>query len=226
MNRVLKRCFLLGALCGVFCAAGCAEFGTYMRDRGHDFADCFTVRAGLAYGFGVRAQVTNYFGASAGFSLDIKKYGFFGRERVKVEGGWGGIPILNAVLLSMYLSPGKHGPPPLSPFLVPFFTDFRFYEDGPLLCSLKVFGFDLGKNGFPARKTVPPPFLRERFFIEVGATLGAVGLDLGFNPVEFLDFLLGWFTADITDDDEKIKRKQPWHVLPPRRKPSERRPTP
>ncbi len=47
----------------------------------------------------------------------------------------------------------------------------------------------------------PTPFLREKFFVEVGATLGVVGFDIGFNPVEFVDFLLGWTTLDITGDD-------------------------
>jgi hypothetical protein len=28
-----------------------------------------------------------------------------------------------------------------------------------------------------------------------------VGFDLGFNPAEFADFLLGWFGADISGDD-------------------------
>ena len=32
-----------------------------------------------------------------------------------------------------------------------------------------------------------------------------VGFDIGFNPVEFVDFLLGWTTLDITGDDSTVE---------------------
>ena len=47
----------------------------------------------------------------------------------------------------------------------------------------------------------PAPYMREKFFIEVGVTLIAGSFDIGFNPLEFLDFLLGWTTLDMTGDD-------------------------
>ena len=41
------------------------------------------------------------------------------------------------------------------------------------------------------------------FDIEVGAFALIVGARAGFSPGEFLDFLLGWFGADIAKDDRR-----------------------
>jgi len=41
------------------------------------------------------------------------------------------------------------------------------------------------------------------YFTQIEITVGAyIGLKIGFNPGELLDFLLGWFTIDIYRDDE------------------------
>lgn len=190
-------------------ATGCADFKTYLKDRGNDLADCFTVRAGMSYGLGVRAQVTNYVTASVGLSKE-RKIGYFGRAYVEAEGVWAGPPIFPLYVLYQFLD-DIHNEDMLyvaCVLCVPFclFTDARRYEGRILpgaftfLCvNAAEFGADTEQ--MYSRIEPPTPFLREKFFVEVGATLGVVGFDIGFNPVEFVDFLLGWTTLDITGDD-------------------------
>jgi hypothetical protein len=43
--------------------------------------------------------------------------------------------------------------------------------------------------------------------IEVGSTIGVVTLRVGVNPLEILDFLLGFIGLDIANDDPKKKEK-------------------
>jgi HEAT repeat protein len=43
------------------------------------------------------------------------------------------------------------------------------------------------------------------FWLEVSARL-FIGAKVGFNPAEFLDFLLGWIGLDIADDDQRTYR--------------------
>ena len=163
---------------------GCADFKTYIKDRGNDLADCFTARAGIAYGLGVRTQVTNYVRVSAGIgSYSGKWVGYFGRNRVDespLEQAWIGLPFSVLYLFS---------------------TEFRVGRSKDDWTA-SLLGVHVEEFRRPNPQWSPGvPLVREKFFIEVGATLGAVGFDLGFNPVEFVDFLLGWTTLDITGDD-------------------------
>lgn len=45
-----------------------------------------------------------------------------------------------------------------------------------------------------------------QFDLEVGGGF-LLGLNLGFSPGEFLDFLLGWFGVDLAGDDPEERRK-------------------
>jgi hypothetical protein len=208
-----------------------------MKDRGNDLADCFTARVGIAYGLpGCRAQVTNYFGASVGISLKENKVGFFGRNSVRVKGYWVGMPcyqvagafllVLTPVLLfkkDFYWGPGEQL---LMSLEMLGTTDIAHYEDQALPDRGRMLGIDVGEMTIgediwpfgsvpddydfktPERMEPPTPFLREKFFIEFGVTLIGASFDIGFNPVEFLDFLLGWTTLDITGDDSLSEAEQ------------------
>jgi HEAT repeat protein len=200
LKRKRKILRLLSAVVVLACitTTGCAEFKTYMKDRSNDLADCFTVRAGLSTGLGVRTQITNFFSVSAGGSFEEEKSGYFGRAPVNIKGFWVGEPFLTFMAF-------RHvGESPFSPGM---FTDVRRYEDRalPAAMGLTLLGglnvVELQPSNENYRMKPPTPFLREKFFIEVSATLGVVGFDLGFNPVEFVDFLLGWFGADVAGDD-------------------------
>ncbi len=191
MRNTVVACFLLVAAI----TSGCADFKTYMKDRSNDLADCFTVRVGRAYGLGIRGQVTNYVSVSGGASFRESKEGYFGRAKIQVSGNWSGIPVNQLMLMFGYL----------------VFVDVRLWDNARLPQGASLFGVNISEFvdevGIPYAERMRPstPFLREKFFLEIGATLGIVGFDLGFNPVEFADFLLGWFNVDITGDDTKEK---------------------
>jgi HEAT repeat protein len=210
MSKFLLFCLLLVALT----ACGCAEFKTYIKARGNDLADCFTARVGIAYGLGVRAQVTNFFSASMGGASEKIEVGYFGRTPVKAEwGGWVGPPAsqIYAICTGIVVAHGigdKIPPNPVGGVLLglagQLCTDGRGYTDQSLpnaLCAIGVNIAEFCPDSWGARIEPPTPFLREKFFFEVGACVGVVGFDAGFNPAEFVDFLLGWFTVDISGDD-------------------------
>jgi hypothetical protein len=210
---------LAALVCAVILLAGCADFKTYMRDRGNDLADCFTLRVGTCYGLGARAQLTNFLGVSVLGCIEQKQVGYFGREPVRVKDGVSvGMPVpqVAAPFLGAMVALGI-GKMPSNPaaglktFLTGFpCTDVRVHGDASLPQAYAL----LGVNGAefvgaeklpfldPDERMVPAtPFLREKFFVEIGAQLFYVCFDIGFNPVEFVDFLLGWSTLDISGDD-------------------------
>jgi hypothetical protein len=211
----------------VLLGAGCADFKSYMRDRGNDLADCFTVRGGIEFGIGARAQVTNYLSASIGGASEKVEVGYFGRAPVRAEwGGWLGFPFAQLAGMQFGMALAIDGwvdvPPNTTGGLLLaltslFCTDARGCDDRSLpqgLCAVGVNVAELGPVGWigfgcmEQRMEPPTPFLREKFFIEVGACVGFVGFDVGFNPVEFVDFLLGWTTLDMAGDDT-------WKKAPP-----------
>ena len=78
----------------VLLGAGCADFKSYMKDRGNDLADCFTARVGTCYGIGVRAQVTNYLSAAVLGCIEENEVGYLGRNYVRTkEGLWCGVTV-------------------------------------------------------------------------------------------------------------------------------------
>jgi len=210
MNRNLT--FPVVALVFVAVAgSGCADFSAYMKDRGNDLADCFTVRVGRGCGFGARFQVTNYFGAAVGFSQE-RKVGYFGREPVEVRGFWAGIPAPQIVSVVPFLAAPFSAVSREEGYFTPLewlkmwftmvlTTEWASYEKGLITESERFLGVNLAEFTESGWLDPPPPFIREKLFIEVGAALFAFGFDIGFNPAEFADFLLGWFSLDLAGDD-------------------------
>ncbi|MFH1422876.1 MAG: hypothetical protein ABIH42_09230 [Planctomycetota bacterium] len=195
----------------------CSNFNNYMEARGNDLADCFTIRAGLSYGLGVRVQATNYLSAALGGSFDEKKAGYFGRDYIKIKSGdssWFGIPFIQVVSPVLGILYAISGDIPVEPYQLAFLlfcTDYKYSRDGMEFLSL------LGVNTIAFRRSSEvtlkweeekpkTPFIREKFFFEAGFAAG-IGIDTGFNPVELVDFLLGWFTVDITGDDSQPAAK-------------------
>lgn len=209
-----KALYILPLFVLLVFSSGCAEFKTYMKNRGNDLADCFTVRGGLSFGLGVRAQVTNYVSASVGGSIEKVKVGYFGRDAVKAEGIWFGPPVLSLVVMYAIIKSRWIDSESLLYFagaLSAFFavlTDYRTYENGDLpeaasLLFINVTKSTIGAQEIHDRMRLTTPLLRKNFFLEAGATLGVVSFDVGFNPVELVDFLLSWFGIDITGDDKE-----------------------
>ena len=200
--------------------SGCA---TYIKSRANDLADCFTARVGLTYGLGIRAEVTDYLGASVGGCYEKEKIGYFGRDPVKYMGVWAGVPVMQVIwpALGLFLAVGPEGTgegiysmgrvptffaPLLSTNITARFNNPSEPFSGEGSGAFHVLGVNIASlTPSETTREVPiapeAPLLRQKFFIEFGAALGVVGFDAGFNPVEFVDFLLGWTTLDITGDD-------------------------
>ena len=227
---VMRRMIILsGLLILAASGSGCAQVTRYTRDRGNDFADCFTFRTGICYGAGARAQVTNYLSSCVGGSYEQCKVGIFGRSPVAARGVWVGPPVPSAacflalfagwcaIIDSDHTMPVSSNPGDAEGLicvlgalssLVAVITDIRGYEKSGLPGAFSILGLNLSEfqaeSDEPYGRMVPAtPYLREKFFIEVGATAGALGFDVGFNPVEMVDFMLGWALIDITGDDSK-----------------------
>jgi hypothetical protein len=62
--------------------------------------------------------------------------------------------------------------------------------------------FSIANDLFLYSLEYSPPYFSQ---IEIAAGLG-LSVRLGFNPVELLDFLLGWFGIDIYGDDVEMKK--------------------
>jgi hypothetical protein len=215
----------------VLLGAGCADFKSYMRDRGNDLADCFTLRAGWEYGLAVRTQTSDYIVVSAGASHNDIEEGYFGRTPVKVCSSWRiGVPVFQILLPFALVACPLAG---LTGAFLPEKADMEWYEPFeflliPLVSDLmidvrrcpnqrsSILGLNVGaiglaetaEEGMLIHWKKEQPYIRKRFFIEVGACVGFVGFDVGFNPVEFVDFLLGWTTLDMAGDDT-------WKKAPP-----------
>lgn len=181
----MRRSILLISLLLILAACtGCAQFGTYMKNRGNDLIDCFGARCsgGLGLLFNVRATQE----VQAGIGLMyVGEGGFIGRriydwrDNLVFELGlpllyyirayrWGGLiePKGGATKGVMYTIPHD--------------------DDGP--CSISEFDRDW-----------------DRQFFDIGLTVHVlfIGVNFEFRTKEFLDFLLGWTTLDITSDDAK-----------------------
>lgn len=181
---------------------GCAT--PYMTDRGRDLADVFTVAMGGGVGGSVRAGPIQ-----AGLLLQ-----------------WGELGLRGGAL-----SPGTLETGQLLTTVVPFVPDdssvtgtvfgleqytargtghargkgFKALSRFPFLTTdLRPSTFvDLGGRG---ERVSPGPY-PHYYYSQVEAYLGAgLGLRVGFNLGELLDFVLGWTTIDIFGDDLEAKR--------------------
>jgi hypothetical protein len=198
-------------------ASGCA---TYLKSRANDFADCFTIGAGLNYGIGVHVQATNYVISSAGFWVrtDQNQIGYFGREPFysahQTAHICGGVPFTQIFTLMVLPSRDYKWYRCVAGL---FCTDYMVeMERGVPVRREGILGINASEFGvsiYPTSDNPKPlthkaPFIREKFFFEVEVVAGCVGFDAGFNPAEFVDFLLGWTTLDITGDDAEETPKR------------------
>lgn len=188
------------------CLTGCASTGGYFVDRSRDAADIFTVVMGG--GAGGSARVGHI---QAGMLLQWGELGLRGGE----------------------LSPGTLETGQLSTTVIPFVPDdnsitgkvfgleqytarktghargkgFKTVSRFPLLTTeLRPSTFvDLGGKG---KRVSPGPYPRY-YYTQIEAYIGAgLGLRLGFNPGELLDFILGWTTNDIFNDDLEVMKQK------------------
>lgn len=156
--------------------AGCAT-SPYLQDRGRDAADIFSVTAG--YGVGIRAQV-GPLATSVGMIKDV-----------------GGV-MSGTGLWATDAMPGSLG------FLYLEGTSGNNHKDIAVLrkksyeeAHMALLPFMYGVPSFPYFNPDEYHYLTK---IEAAAGLGP-SLRVAFNPVELVDFVLGFFNVDLFGDD-------------------------
>ena len=199
----MKRVHLVVIL-GVFVVlcAGCGAMKRYLENRLNDFADCFTARGGWALGLGTRLRLTHYLSCSLGGYYCSRKAGYVGRKpAIQEEGCCLGLPFtqLLAPFVPLILTMPEGAP--MSQSGVALFISTLFATDlRSADAQIWLLGLNLNTLSSSVRFNPPPP--PKSLYIEFGLTLGIVSFDVGFNPAEAIDFLVGLFGLDIMGDDE------------------------
>lgn len=183
----------------------------FLENRGDDFLDAFTctLKAGagananlkigpLTYGIGYWEGYEAGLHGEDGFTVTLNKvYSCPFPLNVPL-----GIPLLWALVKT-----DRYPYPELKwlGFLFTKFKEVRFVLDGEKRPIFKksIYHYEIE---YAARRPLPvtgdpPTFLWKRIFaVEVDLSL-FLGLRLGFNAAELLDFVLGWFGVDLLADD-------------------------
>jgi hypothetical protein len=191
------RCYkliLVGFLLG---ATSCAQFGAYMENRALDLADSFLVRVGAGPGMLVSVQVFRV-GPSFifGFGSLDNRVGYIGREYVISGEGIFGIGIVGA---RIYFG-GEGGKD--------YFASFGHSSCSEVAAELlfisdtvyRLLGIFPGRDGDILKGGPTAGAIKHLFWIEVDIYFFG-DLNVGFNPYEFMDFLLGFFGIDESRDD-------------------------
>ena len=185
MKRLIQTTIALSLAAFV---TGCAT--PFMVDRGHDALDVFTATVGI--GGGVKARVgpiqTGIFANTEGFGL---RGGYIGDQQGGDDSLW------TVDLDCLVWSAESYGP-----------TKLRARAKG---VSAGGYCFISVPRGDPYYKEYHPIFGRYNapYYtqLELAVGLGPT-VRLGFNPGELLDFILGWTTIDIYNDDLETRKKQ------------------
>lgn len=206
MNRSIQSIAVLACIIGLLCGIGCQSaavnrtVGTgagpdgdqvqvervpltggkgYAKARLYDFADIFGFSLLFGIGVDINARATQLFQIGGGI-YESRRLGFIGR----FCGWWresrteGGVTVAYGQRLT------------------------RSEMEGPIK---KYFPNDF----YPRPETLNLPGAKDRTADEIGATVFAAffGVDAFVRPVEFIDFLCGWFKVDFKDDDYELKLK-------------------
>jgi hypothetical protein len=163
------------ALLAFIFAAGCSGLTqSYWGRRALDFGDCWDASLGVAWpGFYARLKATDYFVVGGGNAQTIFAFGWHGRYTA------GGSEIERGDGVPFGRGKEWAGAPPM--------VEHQ---------GLRVSGREYDVSVKPCDGTQRA----EKYTIGVWI-VGLLNLRLGFNPVEFADFLVGIFGADILKDD-------------------------
>lgn len=179
-------------LIGMVAVSGCAGAG-YFADRGQDAADIFNITVGLGSGVGTRLGPLH---AGIGVYSDA----------IGVRGGkWINIPM------------AYHDPEALEVELTAWSSEIFMLKEGD--CGERHKSY--GAQGYPLISYVlsgrrPPnksdvngiPGIHP-YYLQFDVFAGLLGcIRVGFNLGELVDFLLGWFTIDIFNDDLGSRERQ------------------
>lgn len=163
-------------------SSGCSGRG-YFIDRARDTADIFTLTAGLSAGAGARVGPLH---AGLGCQLDL----------VGLRGGlFAVMPWPNGTVWAHEVETTAWS----NEKYVPLQEDCEnrhknFVAEGYPLISIV-----MPQDG---KETMPRMPLLHPYYTQLEVFAGLVyGVRVGFNPGELIDFLLGWTTLDIYNDD-------------------------
>ena len=190
--RTVRTLALILAASVVPLVNGCA----YLHDRGADFVDMWSVGAGA--GLGASARATNY--VQSGYLATATTFRTLGRNVLPIygasgEGSFLGAPIFHyrSVSTSEFSNTARLHVLGCT-LLTPEDADAAARYADPATWSF-----------VPDRHAYQEGFDRRPW--DVGLSLYLlIGFDIDFNPFEFADFVSGWFTADIGEDDEATRR--------------------
>ena len=174
----MKTSFALAILLSLaFAASGCATRG-YLLDRGRDAADIFTATFGI--GAGIKARV------GPGQVALFENADLCGLRCGQVF--WNG----NDLILNDEL----YTPFPLKKWELTFGTETFRIDTSPV--PEERAKYVVAYSPFPGVAIGTPATFYTQ--VEVAGGLGLT-LRLGFNAGELVDFILGWSTLDIFNDD-------------------------
>jgi hypothetical protein len=191
---------LVGASLSVLCAfcSGCAT--GYLADRGRDAADIFTASAGL--GLGAQARIGPL---HAGLGVFHDVAGLRGGRVVTypsgIHGEHGALESISeetTIQSYEYFDPNASVADEVDRFK-------RFEAHGfPFVAFVST-----EENHLMSKEEQAMVPLLHSYYTQIevtGSILG--GVRLGFNPGEFLDFILGWFGIDIYNDDVRNRKEE------------------
>ena len=160
---------------------GACASGTYMGDRGQDFADCFTVTVSAGPEVSVDAKLTEVMHLAVGGGVHV--------ETGMIKGAWGSAGVATLGL-------------PVSPFMEDgiLYGRFLFTDASGQWTDDLVQDECYAIHLLDAEPTNPHRSAWDRWDLEVGFTV-LLGARIGFSPGQFIDFLGGVIGFDPAGDD-------------------------
>ncbi|TET36506.1 MAG: hypothetical protein E3J72_08465 [Planctomycetota bacterium] len=205
----LKLTLFVVLLFSVVISTGCASMGEYFKDRANDLVDPFLFRVSYGIGISALAQATRFGpGAIVGLS-DSNKYGFVGRNYTFSEEGCAGLGIFGLRSVPWQKGSRAYLPNHLG---MPV-KDLE--AESVYICGMNnILYFNLlhtirSNSENPRSEAIKDrQELAHLFWIEADVFCFA-GLDVGFNPYEVVDLVLGIFGLDISGDDREERKEEP-----------------
>jgi len=204
---------------------GCAETGPYLANRALDFVDIFSVKVGGGFGVSSGVDFCGVFSVYAGFSK-VRRSGFEGRSKwVKREEHVVlgppfhtiAVPILSLIRgdIDKYDNPVLGTLCWILTILYPggdkIYPSREIDEDASILESFGAFStadlelalYQWGAFfGFNDEEDDPLDRGLRAYDLRVHVCV-FLSIEIGVNPLEALDFALGWLGIDVMGDDEE-----------------------
>lgn len=172
-------------------ATGCTSTRGYFADRGRDAADIFTATVGVGLGAKVRAGpihaglFTNAEGVGLRGGRLFSEWFSYAPYACEVD-----LTLYCFDCLGAYHDPGRY-------------KSYTAGSENPLIFS--PFYAPLNDSHSESIKTAPG---LHPYYTQIEVAAGCIAsIRLGFNPGELLDFMLGWTSFDIFNDDLEWKEK-------------------